>query len=85
MGKKSNSAVFQPQPRYNGGYPKNLSGYDIETVKEEYERNQKLFDVELGESIENATRVLVNGQYYWRRKFSKGLILLILLTFQQYL
>lgn len=74
IAKGGNSAVFQPQPRYGGGYPSNLGGYDIQTVREEYETNRSLFDLELGEPIEDAIKIDNNGKYYWRRKFKEGLV-----------
>ncbi len=78
MGKQSNSIVFQPQPLFGGSTapnPANLAGYNIDTVRMEYEKNKKLFDIEMGEPLESATKVTKEGIYYWRRNFTRGLIL----------
>lgn len=78
IGKRSDSVVFQPQPLFDGSTapnPKNLAGYNIDTVRMEYEKKKKLFNVELGEPLETATKMEKEGRYYWRRKFAKGLTL----------
>jgi hypothetical protein len=74
LGKNGDHVVFQPQPVYDGGYPNNLAGYDISTCIKEYERNNTVFDIELGSPLGEFYTEKVNGVKIWVRKFTKGIV-----------
>ncbi|MBN2151767.1 MAG: hypothetical protein JW839_09995, partial [Candidatus Lokiarchaeota archaeon] len=77
MGKVNNctSVVFHPQPTYGGGYPRNLAGYSLETVRQELLRHTEFFDLELGDAL--GPMLLKNGAggQYYQREFTNGIVL----------
>ncbi len=75
IAKKSNSAIFQAQPIYQGGYPKNLAGYSLQTAIQEYNNHKALFDIEIGSSLKNAVKVSTQKGVYWQRSYQRGLVL----------
>ncbi|MHA1732276.1 MAG: hypothetical protein ACTSU5_10045 [Promethearchaeota archaeon] len=68
------SVVFHPQPVYDGGYPYNLAGYSVETVKEEVEANPTYFDLELGDALGPMTLISGTGGQVWERNFTNGVV-----------
>ncbi|HZY83015.1 MAG TPA: putative glycoside hydrolase [Cyclobacteriaceae bacterium] len=74
LGKKGDHVVFQPQPIYDGGYPKNLGGYSLQTVMDEYERRKNIFDVELGQPLGEFYTEEIHNRIIWVRKFEKGIV-----------
>ena len=77
MAKPNNltSLVFHPQPVYNGGYPANLAGYAVETVKSEVQRWPQYFNIKLGDALEEMQlKSGIGGQYY-ERHFENGIVL----------
>jgi hypothetical protein len=77
MGKPNNCTWlgFHPQPVYNGGYPANLAGYDISTVKEEIDNHPEFFDLEMGLALGNMTLQKGFGGQYWQRNYENGIVL----------
>jgi len=74
LGKNGNYVVFQPHPVYDGGYPHNLSGYDISTCIKDFEKNTALFDIELGEPLGEFYTKKIHGKKIWVRKFTGGIV-----------
>lgn len=77
MGKPNGSTriAFHPQPVYEGGYPKNLAGYYMRTVKEEIENHPEYFDMHIGDALGSMRLVQgVNGEV-WQRDFEHGIVL----------
>jgi hypothetical protein len=77
MGKPNNCTWlgFHPQPVYNGGYPANLAGYDMSTVRDEVNRNRKYFDLELGQSLGYMFEIEGKGGKAWQRNYDGGIVL----------
>ena len=77
MGKVNNctSVVFHPQPTYDGGYPRNLAGYSLETVRQELGRHPELFDLELGDALGPMQLKAGAGGQYYQRVYTNGIVL----------
>jgi hypothetical protein len=74
LGKEGDYTVFQPQPIYGGGYPNNLSGYDVGMCISEVEKNRAILDIELGPPIGDLYTEVVNKRQIWIRKFAGGIV-----------
>ena len=44
------SVVFHPQPTYDGGYPYNLAGYSLDTVRQEINNHPEFFNLQMGDA-----------------------------------
>lgn len=74
LGKNGEHVVFHPQPVYDGGYPNNLGGYNIQTVMEEYESKKHIFNVELGNPIGDFYIERIRGDNIWVRQYEAGMV-----------
>src|SRR5271157_635719 len=69
------SLVFHPQPVYNGGYPANLAGYAVETVKEEVQHWPQYFNIQLGDALGTMQLKSGFGGQYYERDFQNGIVI----------
>ena len=69
------SLVFHPQPVYNGGYPANLAGYAVETVKNEVQNWPQYFNIQLGDALGQMRLKSSSGGHYYERDFHDGIVL----------
>ena len=69
------SVVFHPQPTYDGGYPYNLAGYSLDTVRQEINNHPEFFNLQMGNAL--GPMVLMNGigGQYWERNSTNGIVL----------
>nr|MDO8109341.1 hypothetical protein [Candidatus Sigynarchaeota archaeon] len=77
MGKVNNctSVAFHPQPTYDGGYPRNLAGYSLDTVRQELAKHPEFFDLELGNALGPMELLAGPGGQYYQRAFENGIVL----------
>jgi hypothetical protein len=78
MGKQNGnvSLVFHPQPIYDGGYgDNNMAGYALSTVQEEIDTHSELFDLEMGDAINQMYLQQGLGGSYWKREYENGIVL----------
>ncbi|MBD3351965.1 MAG: hypothetical protein GF364_10815 [Candidatus Lokiarchaeota archaeon] len=77
MGKanENHTLAFHPQPIYDGGYPYNLAGYSLGTVREEINNHPEYFDLELGDALGPMQLVTQGNRKYWKREFTNGMVL----------